>query len=281
MLAQLSQPALFVSTAALLGLVVGSFLNVAIYRLPKILERQWAAQCAELRGEEPVQGKRFNLAVPGSHCPACGHAIKAWENIPLVSYLWLRGRCSQCRARISARYPLVEALSGLATAYAAWHFGYGWTAVAAWLLLWTLIVLTFIDLDTQLLPDNLTLPLLWLGLIANSVHVFTSLNSAVWGAVGGYLCLWSIYWLFKLIRGKEGMGYGDFKLLAALGAWFGWEMLLPIVLLSAVVGSVVGIAMILAQRLGRTTPIPFGPYLAGAGALCLFWGNNLLTLLLP
>jgi leader peptidase (prepilin peptidase)/N-methyltransferase len=271
--------AVLVPVAGLVGLAVGSFLNVVIYRLPKMLEREWAAQCSELRGETPAPSEAFNLALPRSRCPSCGHVITALENIPVLSFLWLRGRCSGCNTRISVRYPIVEAATGLVTAYAAWRFGYTWTSLAAWLLLWTLIALTFIDADTQLLPDNLTLPLLWLGLLANSLGTFTDLHSAVWGAAAGYLFLWSVYWLFKLVRGKEGMGYGDFKLLAALGAWFGWQMLLPIILMSAVVGAIVGVALVAAQRLGHATPIPFGPYLAGAGILSLFWGKPILALL--
>ena len=269
----------FIGVAFVLGLAVGSFLNVVIHRLPKMLEREWAAQCAELRGEAPAKEEPYNLAVPRSRCPSCGHAITAAENIPVLSYFWLRGKCSNCRARISLRYPVVELVTGVLTALAAWHFGYGPAAIAAWFLLWMLIALTFIDVDTQLLPDNLTLPLVWLGLLVNSMGVFASLHDAVWGSAAGYLFLWSVYWAFKLLRGKEGMGYGDFKLLAALGAWFGWQMLLPIVLLSAVVGAIVGVVLIIARRLVHTTPIPFGPYLAGAGVIALFWGRSLLAFL--
>jgi leader peptidase (prepilin peptidase)/N-methyltransferase len=274
-------PALFTALALAIGLVVGSFLNVVIHRLPKMLERAWEAECAELRGEPVQAGERFNLAVPASRCPHCGHAIRAWENIPVLSYLFLRGRCAHCQGSISPRYPIIELASGIVTAYAAWRFGYGLHTVALWVLAWTLIALTFIDVDTQLLPDNLTLPLLWLGLLCNSFGFFAPLRDAVWGAAGGYLFLWSVYWLFKLIRGKEGMGYGDFKLLGALGAWFGWQMLLPIILLSAVVGSVVGVSLVMTRRLHGSTPIPFGPYLAGAGFIVMFWGRPLQALLIP
>lgn len=275
-LAALSQtPWLFVATTLALGLVVGSFLNVVIHRLPKMMEREWRMQCAELDGREITVTERYNLVLPPSACPHCGHQIGALENIPLLSYLWLRGRCAECKHPIGVRYPVVEAITGLISAYAAWHFGFGWPAAAALILVWALIALTFIDLDTQLLPDDITLPLLWLGLLVNVADVFTDLQSAVIGAVAGYLALWSVYWLFKLVTGKEGMGYGDFKLLAALGAWLGWKMLPAILLLSSVVGAFVGIALILFARHGRNVPIPFGPYLAGGGLVALFWGQTL------
>lgn len=260
----------------LLGLCVGSFLNVVIYRLPKIMEQDWQLQCAELRGETPSTATPFNLARPRSRCPHCGHSISALENIPLLSYLLiLRGKCSACGARISLRYPLVETLTGALSAYAVWHFGPGITAVGAMLLIWALIALTFIDLDTQLLPDSITLPLLWLGLAFNLESTYTDLPSAVIGAMAGYLALWSVFWLFKLATGKEGMGYGDFKLLAALGAWLGWQMLPAIILLSSVVGALAGILLIILARHGRNVPIPFGPYLAAAGLIALFWGKTL------
>lgn len=260
----------------LLGLCIGSFLNVVIHRLPKMMEQDWQLQCAELRGETPSTATTFNLAQPGSRCPNCGHAISVLENIPLLSYmLILRGKCSGCGSRISLRYPLVEALTGALSAYAVWHFGPGITALGAMLLILALIALTFIDLDTQLLPDSITLPLLWLGLAFNLDGTYTDLPSAVVGAMAGYLVLWSVFWLFKLATGKEGMGYGDFKLLAALGAWLGWQMLPAIILLSSVVGAFAGVLLIILARHGRNVPIPFGPYLAAAGLITLFWGKTL------
>jgi leader peptidase (prepilin peptidase)/N-methyltransferase len=260
---------------AVLGLMVGSFLNVVIHRLPKMMELGWQQQCAELRGEQPAETPRYNLVVPGSACPHCGHKIGALENIPVISYLLLRGKCKDCGARISPRYPIIEAVSGVLSAYAAWHFGFGWAAAGALLLVWALLALTAIDFDTQLLPDDITLPLLWIGLLLNSFGTYTNLHSAVLGAIFGYLSLWSVYWLFKLATGKEGMGYGDFKLLAALGAWLGWQMLPLIILSSSFVGAAVGIALIVATRHGRNIPIPFGPYLAGGGLIALFWGQTL------
>ncbi len=263
--------------AGLLGLCVGSFLNVVIHRLPKMMEQDWQAQCAELRGEPPPdQGEALSLAKPRSRCPNCGHQITALENIPLVSYLLiLKGKCSVCGTRISPRYPITELLTGLLSAFAAWHFGPTIQTVGALALLWALIALSAIDLDTQLLPDSITLPLLWLGLAFNLWTTFADLPTAVIGAMAGYLSLWSVFWLFKLATGKEGMGYGDFKLLAALGAWLGWQMLPAIILLSSVVGAVVGIALIVAARHGRNVPIPFGPYLAAAGVIALFWGQRI------
>lgn len=262
--------------AGLLGLCVGSFLNVVIHRLPKMMENDWRIQCAELRGEEAVPTETLSLAKPRSRCPSCGHRISALENIPLISYLLiLRGKCSGCGIAISARYPVVEALTGLLSAYAAWHFGPTAQAAGALLLLWALIALSGIDLDTQLLPDSITLPLLWLGLAFNLWTTYCDLPSAVIGAMAGYLALWSVFWLFKLVTGKEGMGYGDFKLLAALGAWLGWQMLPAIILLSSIVGAAVGITLIAAARHGRNIPIPFGPYLAAAGVIALFWGQQI------
>jgi leader peptidase (prepilin peptidase)/N-methyltransferase len=270
-----SSPLVLIIMCGLLGLMVGSFLNVVIHRLPKMMELSWQQQCAELRGDEPAQHKPYNLVIPRSTCPHCNHSISAWENIPIVSYILLRGKCKACGAAISPRYPIVEAFSGILSAYAAWHFGFGWTAVGALLLIWALLALTAIDIDTQLLPDDITLPLLWTGLLFNLFGVFTNLPSAVLGATIGYLTLWSVYWLFKLVTGKEGMGYGDFKLLAALGAWLGWQMLPLIILLSSLVGAVVGITLIVALKHGRNIPIPFGPYLAGGGLIALFWGQAL------
>lgn len=262
--------------AGLLGLCVGSFLNVVIHRLPKMMEQEWHAQCAELRGEmASTVAEQFSLAKPRSRCPACGHQITAIENIPLISYLFiLRGKCSGCHTRISPRYPIMEAVTGLLSAYVAWHFGPTLQAAGGLVLVWALIALAAIDLDTQLLPDSITLPLLWLGLALNLWGAYADLPSAVVGAMLGYLALWSVFWLFKLATGKEGMGYGDFKLLAALGAWLGWQMLPAIILLSSVVGAIVGITLIVATRHGRNVPIPFGPYLAAAGVIALFWGES-------
>jgi leader peptidase (prepilin peptidase)/N-methyltransferase len=264
-----------VALALVFGLAVGSFLNVVIHRLPLMMERDWLAQCAELRGEEAPAQEPLSLAMPRSRCPACGHAITALENIPILSYLALGGRCRGCRARISPRYPLVEALTGFAFALAAWKLGPSAAAAGAMLFIAAMIALTFIDFDKQLLPDDITLPLLWAGLLFNAFGVFTDLKSAVFGAVAGYLLLWSVYWLFKLATGKEGMGFGDFKLLAAIGAWTGWSMLPLAILLSSFVGAVVGIALMVLTRHGRDVPIPFGPYLAAAGVIALLWGKPL------
>lgn len=272
----LPDPAFLAAAAAFLGLAVGSFINVVIHRLPKMMERGWLKECAELRGEPvPPPSEILTLAKPRSRCPHCGHAITALENIPVFSYLILRGRCSGCGARISLRYPLVEALSGLLCGYAAWRFGASWAGVGALLFIWSMIALTFIDFDTQLLPDSITLPLLWTGLLLNLGGAYADLKSAVIGAAAGYLSLWAVYWVFKLATGKEGMGYGDFKLLAAIGAWLGWQMLPLTILASSMVGAVVGITLIIAIKHGRNVPIPFGPYLAAAGIIALFWGKPL------
>ena len=261
--------------AGLLGLCVGSFLNVVIHRLPKMMEQEWHAQCADLRGETVPAGVSLSLARPRSRCPSCGHQITALENIPVISYLLLKGRCSACGTPISLRYPLIEIATGLLSAYIAWHFGATAQGVGALLLVWSLIALAAIDLDTQLLPDAITLPLLWLGLVFNLFATYSDLSTAVIGAMAGYLALWSVFWLFKLATGKEGMGYGDFKLLAALGAWLGWQMLPAIILLSSIVGATVGITLIVAARHGRNVPIPFGPYLAAAGIIALLWGQQI------
>jgi leader peptidase (prepilin peptidase)/N-methyltransferase len=271
----LADPGVFPAVSGLLGLLIGSFLNVVIHRLPRMMEREWQCQCAELRGENAPQGETINLVKPRSRCPACGHAISALENIPIVSWLVLRGKCSACHAPISIRYPLVEAITGLLTAFAAVHFGYGWSALGAFLLIWSLIALSFIDFDTTYLPDVITLPLLWCGILFNLGNTYTDLASAVVGAMAGYLALWFVYWGFKLLTGKEGMGYGDFKLLAALGAWMGWQMLPLIVLASSLVGAIVGILLIALTKRGREVPIPFGPYLATAGTIAVFWGGQL------
>jgi leader peptidase (prepilin peptidase)/N-methyltransferase len=270
-----NSPFFFMAMCGIAGLLVGSFLNVVIHRLPKMLEREWQAQCAELNGKEPENIPPYNLLIPHSACPHCGHKISASENVPIVSYLLLRGKCRGCAAHISVRYPIIELASGLLSAYVAWHFGFGLVALAALIFIWMLLALTCIDLDTQLLPDDITLPLLWLGLLLNLFGVFIDIGSAVVGAMTGYLVLWGIYWLFKLVTGKEGMGYGDFKLLAAIGAWVGWQMLPLVIMLSSVVGAVVGILLIVGARLGRNVPIPFGPYLAGGGVIALFWGQSL------
>lgn len=266
---------LAVSAAAILGLVVGSFLNVVIHRLPRMMERAWAAEAAELRGEAAPPAERFDLLAPRSRCPACGHQLGALENIPLLSWLIQRGRCTACGAAIPARYPIVELATAVLSALAIWRFGATAAGLGAVILGAFLIALTFIDLDTHLLPDSMTLPLLWLGLLFNLWGVFAPLPAAVIGAMAGYLGLWSVYWLFKLLTGKEGMGYGDFKLLAALGAWFGWTALPAVILLASAVGATVGIALIVLARHGREVPIPFGPYLAGAGLLALHFREPL------
>ena len=271
-------PLVFVATCTLLGLFVGSFLNVVIHRLPVMMEHEWQAEAASLRGEDEgvtASPQRFNLATPRSRCPHCGHLISALENIPVVSYILLRGRCRHCSASISPRYPLIEILCAALSGFTALHFGYGLAAVGALVFVWSMIALCFIDLDTQLLPDSITLPLLWLGLLLNLGNTYTDITGAVVGAAAGYLTLWSVYWLFKLATGKEGMGYGDFKLLAAIGAWLGWQILPLTILLSSLVGAVVGIALIVFRRHGREIPIPFGPYLAAAGLLALYWGTPL------
>ena len=275
MMTVLSNPPVFAACAALLGLCVGSFLNVVIHRLPKIMERQWKAECAELTGQEPAPHERYNLVVPRSACPACGHRISALENIPVLSWLVLRGQCAGCKAPISRRYPAVELLTGALSGYIAWHFGFGMAAAGALFFTWSMIALTFIDLDTFFLPDSITLPLLWLGLLFNINATYTSLSSAVIGAAAGYLTLWSVYWVFKWATGKEGMGYGDFKLLAAIGAWLGWAMLPLTILLSSLVGAVIGIGLIVFAGRGRSVPIPFGPYLAIAGMIALLHGPAL------
>jgi leader peptidase (prepilin peptidase)/N-methyltransferase len=276
-----ASPALFAGAALIVGLLIGSFLNVVIHRLPKMMEREWQVQCAELRGEAHADLPPYNLVSPRSNCPACGHPITALQNIPIVSWLILGGRCAACSTRISARYPLVEILTGALSACVAWHFGFGTAALGALCLAWSLIALAFIDLDTQLLPDSITLPLLWVGLLFNLFGTFTDLHAAVIGAMAGYLILWTVYWLFKLLTGKDGMGFGDFKLLAAIGAWLGWKLLPAVILLSAGVGALVGIALILFARHGRGTPIPFGPYLALGGFVALLWGDPLTRLYFP
>lgn len=265
----------FVLCALVLGLLVGSFLNVVIHRLPIMMQRDWRAQAREFLDLPAEPTATFNLVLPHSHCPHCDHEIRAWENIPVVSWLALRGRCSSCRAPISKRYPLIELLCGVLSAYIGWHFGFTWQAGGMLLLTWGLLAMSMIDVDHQLLPDSLVLPLLWLGLIANSFGLFASLSDALWGAVVGYLSLWSVYWLFKLVTGKEGMGYGDFKLLAMLGAWGGWQVLPLTILLSSIVGAVLGTIMLRMQKADSGTAIPFGPYLAIAGWVALLWGDQI------
>jgi leader peptidase (prepilin peptidase) / N-methyltransferase len=270
-------PVLFVAWVSIVGLVVGSFLNVVIHRLPKMMERAWRRDCRTMFEPDAPgdDSPRYDLVQPSSHCPACGHRIRAWENVPLLSWLALRARCSACGVRISARYPAIELVAGVAAGVVAAHFGVTWECLGALVLTWSLIALTMIDFDHQLLPDSITLPMLWLGLVFSVFATTVTPVDAILGAAAGYLSLWSVYWLFKLATGKEGMGYGDFKLLAMLGAWLGWQSLPAIILLSAIVGAVVGIALILAQRLGRQVPMPFGPYLAAAGWIALLWGDAL------
>jgi len=261
------------ATVLVLGLLVGSFLNVVIYRLPVMMQNAWEREAAEMAGEDEPEQTRFDLIKPDSTCPSCGHRIRAWENIPVISYLVLGGKCSQCKTRISPRYPIIELTTGLLSLALAWQFGASVQTAALLVLFWALIALTMIDVDHQLLPDSITLPLLWLGLLLNLGNTFVSLEQAVVGAVAGYLSLWSIYWAFKLLTGKEGMGYGDFKLFAAFGAWFGWGALPLIILLSSLVGAVVGIALIAFMGRERQIPIPFGPYLCGAALVYVFWGS--------
>jgi len=271
-----AQPGLSISLAVL-GLVVGSFLNVVIYRLPKMIEAQWQRECTEFRGEVLEASEKLSLALPGSRCPHCDWEIKPSQNIPVISYLVLGGKCAACKARISVRYPVVEAVTAILWLLCGLHFGVGYTLAGAMFLTAVLVVLTAIDLDHQMLPDSLTLPLLWVGLLLNIDNTFVLLDSAVLGAVFGYLCLWVVFWLFKIVTGKEGMGHGDFKLLAALGAWFGLAALPAIVLLSSVVGAVLGVALIVTGKRDRKTPMPFGPFLAGAGLIHLLYPNVLLT----
>ena len=262
-----------VGLAVLLGLLIGSFLNVVIYRLPKMLAHQWKEECASMRGENPDELAPFNLVVPRSSCPHCGHSIRWYENVPVVSYLVLRGKCSACKAPISARYPSIELITALLFGFCAWKWGTTPMTLASFGFVAILLSLAIIDWDTTLLPDDLTLPLLWAGLIAAALQwTPITVSASIWGAVGGYLSLWSVYWAFKLITGKEGMGYGDFKLFAALGAWFGWQALIPIILIASVIGAIVGIAMKFTTGLREGGYVPFGPFLAGAGLCALAFG---------
>ena len=267
--------AIFITLSAILGLMVGSFLNVVIHRLPKIMEREWHNNCLELQGKEVPQAAKYSIVSPRSSCPNCGHMITALENIPVISYLALGGKCKSCKTPISIRYPLVELLTGTLIGLVSWKFGYTSATLFAWIFVFALVALTFIDFDTQLLPDDITLPLLWIGLLFNLNGGFADLKSAVIGAIAGYLILWSVYWLFKLVTGKEGMGYGDFKLLAAIGAWFGWQLLPAVILLSSVLGAVLGISLIVFAKRGREVPMPFGPFLAIGGIAALFLGQQL------
>jgi len=273
-----SQPTLYLGSALLLGLLVGSFLNVLVHRLPLMMERRWQAEAREALAlpTQPADA-RFDLFLPPSHCPHCHTPIRAHENIPLLSYALLRGRCSSCRTRINPRYPLVELAAAGLGLFAAWHFGVSASAAAFMLLSWGLLALSLIDIDHQLLPDALVLPLLWLGLIANAFELFVPLDQALWGAVAGYLILWSVYWAFRLVTGKEGMGHGDFKLLAMLGAWGGWQILPFILLSSSLLGAIVGLVLLRASGKQASTPIPFGPYLALAGWIALLWGGQITT----
>lgn len=274
----LDTPWLLYTVVAVVSLCIGSFLNVVILRLPKMMEAKWRCDCEEfleVPTEQRSGPKPLSLSEPNSSCPNCGHEIRPWENIPVLSYLFLRGKCSNCKDRISARYPIIEAVTAALSLATVYILGSSVGALLALLLVWALVALTVIDFDTQLLPDDITLPLLWLGLIVNYFEVLVPFESAFWGAVAGYLALWIVYQGFRLLTGKEGMGYGDFKLLAALGAWLGWEMLPAVILLSSIVGAVVGIALIVFRKQGREVPIPFGPYLAAAGIITLWFGSEI------
>lgn len=280
----LQSPEIFIAMAFAFALLIGSFLNVVIYRLPLMMHREWQEQCAELQASDTpeIPDGPFNLVLPGSACPSCGANISALQNIPVISYLFLRGQCANCKQKISARYPLVELLTALLAAVCAWRFGFGWEALMAMALTCTLVAISMIDYDHQLIPDSIVLPLLWVGLamsvfapVSGASALFVSPTASIIGAIAGYLSLWSVYQLFKLITGKEGMGYGDFKLLAALGAWLGWKMLPVIILMSAVVGATVGIMLIVSKRHERSVPIPFGPYLAAAGWIAMLWGPDI------
>ena len=272
-----SQPLAYLGSALLLGLIVGSFLNVLIHRLPLMLERQWRDDARVALALPAQPSERFDLFLPPSRCPHCQQRIRPWQNIPLISYLFLRGRCSGCKAHISLRYPLTELASAGLTLFAAGHFGFSASAAAFMLLSWGLLALSLIDIEHQLLPDALVLPLLWLGLIVNAFGLFVPLEQALWGAVIGYVSLWSVYWLFKLITGKEGMGYGDFKLLALLGAWGGWQILPFILFFSSLLGAILGLILLRLAGKRASTPIPFGPYMALTGWIALLWGGQITT----
>ena len=270
------QPTVFAIFVLILGLLIGSFLNVVIHRLPIMMEREFKTDAIEyFELDQPQSNDKFNLVVPRSACPNCQHQISALENIPLVSYLWLKGQCSQCSTKISARYPLVELLTGLLSMAVALQFGVTWQCLAALILTWSLVALTFIDIDKMLLPDSIVLPMLWLGILLNLDSLFVDINSSIIGAAIGYLSLWTIFWGFKLVTGKEGMGYGDFKLFALFGAWFGWQYLPTIILLSSIAGAVIGITILAVRGQDKNIPIPFGPYLAVAGWIVLMWGEHI------
>ena len=282
----IESPLTFIAAAFILALLVGSFLNVVIHRLPLMMEREWRTQCAELAAEpaKALPEGRFDVMAPRSRCPQCGHQITALENIPIVSYLMLSGKCSGCSAKISARYPAVELLTAILTGVVAWHFGFGWEAAAGIGLTWMLVAISVIDIDHQLIPDSMSLPLLWAGLSLSLFHpldgaqtLFIEPQTAIAGALAGYLSLWSVYQLFRIITGKEGMGYGDFKLLAALGAILGWKLLPVIIMMSAIVGAVIGIMLIVTKQHERNVPIPFGPYLAAAGWIAMLWGSDIVN----
>lgn len=281
-----SSPMAFISVTFLFSLLVGSFLNVVIYRLPVMLEREWRRQCEESLDapSSDLPDEPFNLMVPRSRCPSCSQQITAMQNIPVLSWLLLRGKCANCEAPISLRYPMVEFFTALLTAVVAWRFGFGWEALAAIVLTWSFIAISIIDFDHHIIPDSISLPLVWIGLalslfhpVANAEVLFIDPKTAIVGALAGYLSLWSVYQLFKMLTGKEGMGYGDFKMLAVIGAWLGWQMILPVILFSAVVGAVTGILLIVIQGRDRSTPIPFGPYLAAAGWIAMMWGDAIVS----
>lgn len=270
-----ASPQLFAVLAGIIGLLVGSFLNVVIYRLPIMLQRDWRKECLEYLQMEAEESGVFNLSLPPSRCPQCQTPIKAYQNIPVISYVFLKGQCANCKHPISFRYPAIELLTAITSAIVAWHFGYGLQAGFALLLTWVLIALSFIDIDHQLLPDNITLPVLWLGLLLSLFDIYSNTQASVIGAMAGYMALWLVYWSFKLLTGKEGMGYGDFKLLALFGAWLGWQFLPLIILLSSLVGAVIGITLMVVSKRDHNIPIPFGPYLAVAGWIALLWGKEI------
>lgn len=278
-------PTAYLILTIILGLIVGSFINVVVYRLPIMLLHEWQSECQiwlNIQSSSApfvAPNKPFNLLLPGSHCPHCQHSLSAWENIPILSYLWLKGRCSHCKAPISMRYLMVELFTAVTSTLVVWQLGFSIQTVAALLLTWTLITLSFIDLEKQLLPDNITFPTLWLGLLLSLWGIFVTPNEAILGAVVGYLSLWSIYWIFKLLTKKEGMGYGDFKLLALFGAWLGWQSLLGIILIASLLGAIIGIALIGTSKLARDNPMPFGPFLAFGGWVMLLWGKQITALL--
>ena len=271
----LNDPLAFMASVFILSLCIGSFLNVVVYRLPIMMRKQIEADYLDINDQPQKETETFNLSIPASACPKCKSKIKPWQNIPVISYLWLKGKCANCQTEISPRYPIVEFITGLLGLLVAYQFGATIEGAAALIFTYFLVALTLIDLDEYLLPDSLTLPLIWIGLIANSFNAFTSLNDAVYGAIAGYLALWSVYWLFKLATGKEGMGYGDFKLLAAIGALLGWQALPVVILLSSAVGAVVGLTLIMTLGRDKNIPIPFGPYLAAAGFIAMLWGDEL------